>query len=168
MPFDLHPEYPPEGIPRDELARRYGPEHERRVRAMIEECGYRYAPPPDVVPRSGKALAVTELAREAGLHGPVHRRIMDAYWSEAADIGDGDVLLGLVAEAGLDPSEAAAAIADGRYRGRIAQSTREANLLGIDAIPAFVLDERLLLVGAHPHGTFERAFEQLARQGSAP
>jgi len=24
LPFDLHPEYPPEGIPRDELRRRYG------------------------------------------------------------------------------------------------------------------------------------------------
>ncbi len=164
MPFDLHPEYPPAGIPRSELARRYGPDHEQRVRAMVEECGYRYAPPPDVVPHSGNALAVTELARELGLHEPVHRRLMDAYWSEAANIGDEDVLLGLAAEAGLDRTDAAAALADGRYRDRIAQSTREANLLGIDAIPAFVLDERLLLVGAHPHETFERAFEHLAGQ----
>ena len=33
--------------------------------------------------------------------------------------------------------------------------------LGINAIPAFVLDDRLLLVGAYPHEVFERAFAQL-------
>ncbi len=162
LPFDLHPEYPPEGIPRSELDRRYGVEHRAQVKRMVEECGYTYNPPPSVVPNSRKALEVTELARDAGLHAAVHDRLMDAYWSEAEDIGDEETLLGLVAEAGLDRAEAAAALAEGRYLDRIAASTREANLLGINAIPAFVLDERLLLVGAYPHEVFERAFEQLA------
>ena len=104
---------------------------------------------------------MTELARDAGLHEPVHTRLMDAYWSEARDIGDTQTLLDLVAEAGLDRTEAADTLADGRYRERIAQSTREANMVGINAIPAFVLDARLLLVGAYPHEAFERAFAQL-------
>lgn len=129
---------------------------------MVEECGYTYNPPPEVVPSSLKALAVTELARDHGLHEAVHTRLMDAYWSEAANIGDEDVLLALAAEAGLDRAEAEAVLADGRYRARILDSTREANMVGINAIPAFVLDDRLLLVGAYPHEIFERAFAQLA------
>jgi len=88
LPFDLHPEYPPEGIPRSDLVARYGPESQERVRRMVEECGYVYAPPPDRVPNSRKALEVTELARDRGLHAAVHTRLMDAYWSEGADIGD--------------------------------------------------------------------------------
>ena len=64
-------------------------------------------------------------------------------------------------QAGLDRGEAIEALADGRYRQRIASATRDANLLGINAIPAFVLDDRLLLVGAYPHEVFERAFAQL-------
>lgn len=132
---------------------------------MVEASGYRYNPPPDVVPNSHKALEVTELARDLGLHEPVHTRLMDAYWSEAANIGDEEVLLDLVAEAGLDRDEAQAALADGRYRTRIAHSTREANRVGINAIPAFVLDNRLLLLGAHPHETFEQAFAQLEEDG---
>jgi predicted DsbA family dithiol-disulfide isomerase len=167
LPFDLHPEYPPEGIPRSELNARYGEEHREVVRRMVEECGYTYNPPPEVVPSSRKALEVTELARDAGLHEAVHDRLMDAYWSEAADIGRQDTLLSLAAEAGLDRGEAAEALADGRYRDRVLQSTREANLVGIDAIPAFVLDERLLLVGAYPHEVFERAFDQLAKTEEA-
>ncbi len=129
---------------------------------MIEACGYTYNPPPDVVPNSRAALEVTELARDAGRHEAVHTRLMDAYWSEARNIGDPETLLDLVAEAGLDRSEAADTLADGRYRARIAQATREANMVGINAIPAFVLDGRLLLVGAYPHEAFEQAFAQLA------
>jgi predicted DsbA family dithiol-disulfide isomerase len=129
---------------------------------MVEASGYVYNVPPDVVPNSHQALEVTELARDTGLHEAVHDRLMHAYWSEATNIGDEDTLLGLAAEAGVDRAEASAALADGRYRPRIRESTRQANVVGINAIPAFVLDNRMLLVGAYPHEVFERAFAQLA------
>lgn len=164
LPFDLHPEYPAEGIPRADLHARYGEEQMGQTRRMVEECGYTYNPPPDVVPNSRKALEVTELARDLGLHEPVHTRLMDAYWAEAQNIGDEDTLLSLVAEAGLDRSEAADVLADGRYLPRIAESTREAHAVGINAIPSFVLDNRLLLVGAYPKEVFERAFAQLEQE----
>jgi predicted DsbA family dithiol-disulfide isomerase len=130
---------------------------------MVEACGYTYAPHPEIVPNSHKALELTELARDEGVHEPFHTRVLDAYWAESRDIGDEAVLLELAADVGLDPGKAVAALADGRYRDRIASSTREANALGIHAIPAFVLDSRALLVGAYPHEVFERAFAQLAQ-----
>ena len=40
-------------------------------------------------------------------------------------------------------------------------STQEANRLGINAIPAFVLDNRLLVLGAQPEEAFEQAVAQL-------
>jgi predicted DsbA family dithiol-disulfide isomerase len=129
---------------------------------MVEECGYTYNPPPEVVPNSMKALEVTELARDLGIHEGVHDRLMHAYWSEAQNIGDEETLVGLAAEAGVDRAEAVEAIADGRFRPRIASATQDAHSLGINAIPSFVLDNRLLLVGAYPHEVFERAFAQLA------
>jgi predicted DsbA family dithiol-disulfide isomerase len=51
------------------------------------------------------ALRVTELARDRGLDERVHDRLMDAYWSEARNIGDPDVLQALAVEAGLDAAE---------------------------------------------------------------
>jgi len=86
---------------------------------------------------------------------------MHAYWSEARNIGETDTLLDLVAEAGLDREEAAAALADRRHAGRVDASTTQAQQAGINAIPAFVLDGRLLLLGAQPHEIFERALEQV-------
>jgi predicted DsbA family dithiol-disulfide isomerase len=164
LPFDLHPEYPPEGIPRAELHARYGEEFHGHVREMMEAAGFRYDPP-DVVPNSHKALQLTELARDRGLHEAVHSRLMRAYWSEAADIGDEEVLLDLVAEAGLERANAEETLADGRYAARVQASTREANQHGINAIPAFVLGERLLLLGAQPEALFERAVERLQAAG---
>jgi predicted DsbA family dithiol-disulfide isomerase len=161
LPFDLHPEYPERGLPREQLIARYGPGMIDRVRRMVEESGYTYSPHPEVVPRSRKALEVTELARDRGLHEPVHTRLMHAYWSEAKDIGDEKTLLDLVAEAGLDREEARAALADGAYAARVDASTQEALRHGIDAVPAFVLDERLVVMGAQPHEVFESAYRQL-------
>jgi predicted DsbA family dithiol-disulfide isomerase len=160
LPFDLHPEYPPEGIPRERLAERYGHGIHDHTRQVIEAAGLDYNPPA-VLPNSRKALEVSELARDADLHEAVHDRLMHAYWSEARDIGDEEVLLDLVAEAGLDRSDAKAVFADRRYAQRVDESTREAQMHGIHAIPAFVLGGRLLLLGAHPHEVFERAVAQL-------
>ena len=36
LPFDLHPEYPPEGIPRAELHARYGEAMHDRLRVMCK------------------------------------------------------------------------------------------------------------------------------------
>lgn len=132
---------------------------------MIEAAGLTYAPAP-TLPNTLHALQVTELARDEGLHEPVHTRLMHAYWSEQTDLGDDEMLLDLVAEVGLDRDEAAAVIADGRYADRIAASTEEANRHGIYAIPAFVLGGRLLVMGAQPEEVFEGAVEQLAGAAS--
>jgi predicted DsbA family dithiol-disulfide isomerase len=133
---------------------------------MVEAAGLTFAPSPKL-PHTLHALQVTELARDRDLHEPVHTRLMHAYWSEEADLGNDDVLLDLVVEAGLDRDEAAAVIADGAYADRVAQSTQDANRLGINAIPAFVLDRRLLVLGAQPEQVFEQAVAQL-RDGEEP
>jgi predicted DsbA family dithiol-disulfide isomerase len=133
---------------------------------MVEAAGLTFAPSPKL-PNTLHALQVTELARDRGLHEPVHSRLMHAYWSEGADLGDDEVLLDLVAEAGLDRDEAAEVLAEGRYSDRVAASTQDANRLGINAIPAFVLGRRLLVLGAQPEQVFEQAVAQL-RDGEEP
>lgn len=160
MPFDLHPEYPPEGIPRDELRRRYGGDYDERMRARFAQEGLGFAPG-DVVPRSLDALRLTELARERGLHGPVHDRLMEALWEEGLDLGDHGVLAALAAEAGLDGAEAERVLAGDDYADRVQASTAYAASIGITGIPGFLLDQRLLVLGAQPLEVFERAFERL-------
>jgi predicted DsbA family dithiol-disulfide isomerase len=132
-----------------------------RLRASFATAGLAYAPPPEVVPNSKLALRVTELARDRGLHERVHDRLMDAYWAEGANIGDPETLRALVVPEGLDPAEVDAVLAGDDYGARVAASTEQAQALGISGIPAFLLDERLLVLGAQPREVFEGAFAQL-------
>jgi predicted DsbA family dithiol-disulfide isomerase len=159
LPFDLHPEYPPEGILRQRLIERYGPGMTDHVRGMFERVGLAYRPHPEIVPSSRLALRLTELARDRGLHEPVHDRLMNAYWAEGRNIGDPETLRELAAEAGLTDLDG---VFDGdAYEERIAASTAQAQALGIRAIPAFVLGSKLLILGAQPREVFDRAFAQL-------
>ena len=57
LPFDLHPEYPPEGIPREQLHARYGSSFHDRLRERFAEEALAYNPPPEVVPNTLRALA---------------------------------------------------------------------------------------------------------------
>jgi predicted DsbA family dithiol-disulfide isomerase len=133
------------------------------VRAAFERVGLTYNPNPDVVPNSRLALRLTELARDQGLHEPVHDRLMDAYWAEGRNIGDPETLEALAAEAGMQDVDG---VFDGdAFAERVAASTQQAQRLGIHAIPAFVLDSQLLILGAQPRAVFEQAFERLADGG---
>jgi len=109
-----------------------------------------------------RALRVTELARERGLHPQVHDRLMDAYWAEERNIGDPEVVRELAVEAGLDGAEVDDVLAGDAYRDRVQMLTAQAVSLGITGVPGFLLDRRLLVLGAQPREVFERAFEQLS------
>jgi predicted DsbA family dithiol-disulfide isomerase len=167
LPFDLHPEYPPDGIARAELARRYGASFGDAVRRMNEEAGLVYNPHPERVPNTRRALELGEWARARGAYGDVHERIMNAYWTEGQDITGWDVLAPLVAEAGLDAGEARAEVDSGAFAAAVDGSTKVAQEHGIAAVPAFVLDGRLLISGAQPHEVFRTGLERVREMREA-
>ena len=162
LPFELHPDYPPEGVPREDLMRRLPPGADDAARRMNEEAGLSYNPHPDRIPNTRRALELIEWARERGAHDGLHERVMEAYWTEGRDISDPDELAALAAEAGLDPDEARAALESDAYGEAVDASTALAQRHGITAVPAFVLDGRLLVSGAQPHEVFTSALEQVA------
>ena len=167
LPFDLHPEYPPEGIPRAELVRRYGASFSNSVRRMNEEAGLVYNPHPERVPNTRRALELGEWARARGAYDAVHERIMNAYWTEGRDITGWDVLAPLVVEAGLDADDARAEVDSGAFKAPVDASTRVAQEHGIAAVPAFVLDGRLLVSGAQPHEVFRAALAKVSEMREA-
>jgi predicted DsbA family dithiol-disulfide isomerase len=113
------------------------------------------------IPNSRHGLRVTELARDRGLHEPLHDRLMDAYWARGEDIGDPSVVRRHALAVGLDEGEVDDVLGSDRYLDRIVASTQEAASIGVSGVPAFLLDGRLLVLGAQPEEVFERAFAQL-------
>src|SRR3954454_3925709 len=116
---------PPEGISREELERRYGSGFHERLFAMFEAAGLPHAESIERVPNSRRALALAEYAREEGRFEEVHRALFRAYWAEGLDIGSDEVLLGVAADAGLDPAEAAGRLDDPALLAVIEQHTTQ-------------------------------------------
>jgi predicted DsbA family dithiol-disulfide isomerase len=156
LPYDLHPEYPPEGIPRDALRKRYGEVFHDRTRELFERSGLVWNPS-ETVPNTRDALRVTELARDRGVHDAFHDRLMQAYWEHGENIGDHEVLRAHAGEVGLDRDEVDSVLAGDAYLDRVQASTQQALSIGVSGIPAFLVDSRLLVLGAQPRAVFERA-----------
>ena len=154
LPFDLHPEYPETGQPRD-------PRYDR-IKPRFDEDGLVFNPHPEIVPRTLDALRLTELARDLGRHQEIHDRLMDAYWEQGVDLTRHVELRRLAHDLPQDDVERV--LSTDAYRDRVHASTEQAQSIGIDGIPGWLIDGRLIVPGAQPRDVFRRAFAQLAAQ----
>jgi predicted DsbA family dithiol-disulfide isomerase len=134
---------------------------------MFKQAGLPYAEDLQKVPNSRRSLMLAELARERGAFNAVHERLFDAYWARGRDIGDERVLIEEGTGAGLDEGEIVDALRDGRYLQLIEEQTRAALQLGAGGVPAWVIDQRVLVPGAQPHQVFAQVLERLGH-GQAP
>lgn len=168
LPFDLHPEYPPEGVSYEELAKRYGRDLLPGQARMFAEAGLPNEPERTRLPNSRAALNVGELARERELHPQVHERLMAAHWAEGRDISDPDVLVELGSAAGLDADEVRDVATTFPYQTIIEASTSAVLEMGGSGVPAFVVDDRVLIPGAQPHEFFEMVMVKLGHPQTNP
>jgi predicted DsbA family dithiol-disulfide isomerase len=144
------------------LLERYGAGVADRLKAMFTEAGLPFSRELDKVPNSRRALMLAELARDRGRHSALHPRLFDAYWSRGRDLGDEQVLFEEGRAAGLPDEEIGPALRDPSYEQRIAQQTEAAIELGAGGVPAWLVDERLLIPGAQPHDVFDQVMQRLA------
>lgn len=160
MPFDLHPEYPREGIPIEDLGRRYGFDPNAHHQKLFGENGLPWTRR-DRIPSSRAALNVAELARERGVHEKLHARLMTGYWAEDRDISDPNVLADEGEAVGLDRAEVVDVATSFPYQDRITASTTAVHEMGAHGVPAFVVDDRVLIPGAQPRELFEKVMQKL-------
>jgi len=134
---------------------------------MFADAGYDYNPHPAIVPRTLLALELGEAARGEGLHGAFHDAAMDAYWRDARDLGDTAVLRDLAAVVGISAAGVARALDDRAYGAAVRESTSWATRAGVDGVPAFVFDMRVLVLGAQAREVLAQAATQAAAAGRA-
>jgi predicted DsbA family dithiol-disulfide isomerase len=166
--FQIHPDWPAEGIPADKL-RETGDAASRqatwdRITAMADAVGFSMKPPA-VLTNSRAALAATEFARELGRDEALEERIYRAYFNDGENIGDAGVVARLAGEAGLDAGEVADAIKSPKYEMRLKNNSLAAHNRGVSGVPTFFIGE-YPLVGAQSvdamRAIFKRATERFA------
>jgi len=161
VPFELHPEIPPEGRPRDEvLPAAYMAKAQEGVNRLATSVGLQLKLHERLI-NSRPALQAAEFAREQGRFEPMHRELMKAYWDEGLDVSDMVVLREVATRAGVDVAGMEAAIEENRFGDYLDDRRHEAEELGINGIPAHVIADKYLVMGAQPYDLFERVMAKL-------
>jgi predicted DsbA family dithiol-disulfide isomerase len=173
--FELDPAAPRqrEGSAADHLARKYGLTAEQvaaswaRLTALAAAEGLEYHLDRTRGGASFDAHRLIHLGAEHGRQDEVKERLLRAYFTEGAPIGEPDTLEGLAVEAGLPAGEAAEVLATDRFAAEVREDERRARLLGIGGVPFFAIDERYGVSGAQSSNLLLQTLAA-ARAAAAP
>src|SRR5258707_11539473 len=106
------------------------------------------------------AHRLLHLGRERGVQGPVMQRLYRAYFAEGRPVFEVGTLVGVAAEAGLDPGCTRQALEDGSYGDAVRADEDEAGALGITGGPFYVVDGKDGISGGQPPGAVTQAPQQ--------
>jgi len=106
------------------------------------------------------AHRLLHLASARGLQAELKERMLGAYFTAGAAIGDPDTLLRLGAEAGLDLPEARRVLGSDAYAEEVRADEREAAALGADGVPFFVLNRAYGVSGAQASAVLLEALRE--------
>ncbi len=155
-PFELHPEAPVEGIPRDAYFGRARAEQMHAYMQSVAESVGLEMRTRDVIINSRRALGAAEFARENGKFDDMHRALFKAHWGGTGRLEDVDDLVRIGEEVGLDGAALRSALEENRYDPLIDEERREASSVGINAIPAHIFGRRYLVLGAQPYDVLKQ------------
>jgi 2-hydroxychromene-2-carboxylate isomerase len=109
---------------------------------QVAELRLPYRRHPDYPLRPSRALRAALLAGDEGRAEAFVREVMRAYWVDARDISDLEVLGALGAAAGLDPKAVQAAATDDPFKQRLQSNLTEAIKADIFGVPTVTLDKK--------------------------
>ena len=167
-PFQLNPEIPPDGLPFDEyLTRRFGsPANVEPVLEHLTTQGrgagvdFRF----DKLRHVPNTLAIHQLmylaeSRQADQLA-LAEDLLSAFFEQGRNIGDTDELIEIAGASGISAADAQKAIETDQFRQIVLARERQVRGSGISGVPGFLLNRRLLVVGAQSTETFVNAFDR--------
>ncbi|MFC4426864.1 DsbA family oxidoreductase [Deinococcus navajonensis] len=107
------------------------------------------------------AHQLIHLAARHGRQDAMKERLLQAYFTEGAHVGDPDTLVRLAGEVGLEPGEARSALQRGEHAQAVRQDEAQAQALGISGVPFFVLGGKYGLSGAQDASVLLGALNQV-------
>jgi len=173
-PFQLEPDFPPEGVGYDSYqAMKFGSvARARRFYEALEVAGqkdgvaFRF----DLIKRVPNSLAALRLIRfgaAAGIHGRLVDGLYRAFFSDGVDTGDRDALVEIAVTSGLDGQSTATYLDSGAGVAEIHAEDLRARRMGIDGVPWFVVNGEYAIAGAKEYEAFLPLLDLAAMEADA-
>ncbi len=173
-PFELNPQMPPGGQDIGEhIAQKYGSSPEQfaanseAIRGRGAALGFTFNM--DKRGRIYNTFDAHRLLHWAGLdpHHPERQlalktALFDAYFTLGLNPEDHAVLTDLAVKAGLERTEAQRILATDAYAAEVRAQEDHYRKLGINAVPAIIINDRHLISGGQPVEVFEQALREIA------
>lgn len=173
-PFQLNPDMPPEGVDRraylegkfggkEGAVKAYAPvvEHAEAAGLKIDFEGMTGTP---------NTIDAHRLIHWAGIEGKQSQAVdalFDAYFVQARDIGDHEVLADIADGIGLDASVVLRLLASDADREDIRKRDAHSREMGINSVPTFIVAQQHAVPGAQPPELWHRVIEELRAQVQA-
>jgi len=154
--FELDPGAPPQrhGTLVQHLAVKYGMDAESaqasvdRLTRLAAAEGLEYHLDATRSGNTFNAHRLIHAAETEGIQGAMKERLLRAYFTEGAPIGDDDTLVRLAVEVGLDANMAATVLAGDAYASAVRADEQRAMEMGISGVPFFLIDGKFAIAGA--------------------
>ncbi|TFZ06330.1 DsbA family oxidoreductase [Ramlibacter henchirensis] len=174
QPFELNPQMGAEGQDITEhLTQKYGSTAEQQaanwesIRRRGAELGFEFRK--QGRGRVWNTFDAHRLLHWAGQQSPQAQRalkkaLLRAYFTDARNVSDPQVLLEAVRAAGLDPEQARAILSSDSFAREVREQEGFYTQNGIHAVPSVIVNDRHLIQGGQPPEVFEQALRQIAAQ----
>ena len=167
-PFQLNPDVPTEGMPFNAyLTKRFGSvESIEPVLEYLREEGkeldidFRFDAIRQV-PNTVRAHQLMQLAETVGAdRAAIADNLFTAFFEEGRDIGNRGALIQIAKKHGLSAGEVVRAIDSDQIRQVVVAREAQVRNSGLSATPGFLMNRRLLVVGAQDTDTIVNAFDR--------
>ena len=168
FPYQLNPDMPEGGLPLEEyLSSRFGnprniePALEQlRQEGRLEDIEFRFDRISQV-PNTLRAHRLMYLAESEGVNQTaLAEELMTAYFERGEDIGNREILIELAGRHGLASADSARIIDDEVAKQLVLSREAQVRSSGIAGVPGYLLNRRLLVIGAQDTDALVNAFDR--------
>ncbi len=172
-PYQLNPDTPREGYDRKAyMQAKFGSADQAKgvykvVAATAQEEGLTFKlERQQRIPNTLDSHRLNHWAHTAGVQDAVVEGLFRKYFIDGEDVGDPAVLIAVAREAGMDVGVVAKLLSSDADRDLVLREEAVARRMGVSGVPCFIIDQKLVLVGAQETDMLLRAIDHAAEQAS--
>lgn len=174
MPFELNPNMPAAGENAVEhIMRKYGSSrsqilnNQQGITARGAEVGFRF----DLVKRTHfyNTFNAHRLLFWAGVQGrqaELKHALLDGYFGQGQSLADNETLAGIAGSVGLDRAEALEVLRSNQYSDDVRGLQRLYLGMGINAVPAVIINGKHLISGAQSIEYYQQALQKIGQSSA--